>query len=581
LIVAVVTLAWTGYVRDAYHVGILGDDSLQYHLPLAARFAQTGYVSRLNFVWLDPVTSFYPNNAELFHAVGMVSFGRDVLSPIINILWLLLAFLAAWVLGSPFGVGHLTIGMTALVLASPLTAASQSGSAMNDTAVIALVLASIALPAQGDRRFGVLAVAGAAAGLAVGTKLTAIAPVLAVTVGFLILRRNRRLRVVAVWAAGLAAGSGYWFVRNLVRTESPIPILRIPGFRSVRVPSIDAYGRTVGDYLYDGHFWRTVVPDGLRQVFGPPYPVVIVLVAVGFVLGIASLIRGREHGARALVASSERDLTVTLVTTGLIAGAAYVVTPASAYGPARNPYLFGASVRYAFPAALASLFLLALATVKWRRVSSGAITVIVLGVLAFELGSTFRDLPNPLWSRPRALVAAVVLWAVGTAVARRHGEIDPGKLRGTVAAAALAVIVVVAGYPVGNAYLRHRYTNTRLWAWARTAHHARIAVVGSAAQYPLTGLDLSNRVEYLGRRGRAGSFASYRDCPRFRSALRAGNYDYLVAGTEKWDLEPAPEQRWEAHDPAVTPILHDRREGLDSTLFRINRSGGTSTGVCE
>jgi hypothetical protein len=315
-------------------------------------------------------------------------------------------------------------------------------------------------------------------------------------------------------------------------------------------------------------------------VFGPAYPLIILLVALGFAVGVAVLIRGRQHAGRVLVASPEREIKVTLVATAIIAGAAYVVTPASAYGPVRNPYLFGASLRYAFPAMLASLFLLALATNKWRRVRSGAINVVILSALAFELGNTVQDIPNPLWSRPRALIAVAVLWAVGTAVARRGGEIDPGKLRAIGLAGALVVVVVGAGYPVSHAYLQHRYTRDPLWAWARTVHHARIAVVGYSEQYPLAGLDLSNRVQYLGKHGAGGAFGSYRDCAQFRSALRSGKYQYLVAGTEKWYLEPPRELQWERSDDAAIPLLSASRTGIDTTLFRINRSAAPWTGPC-
>jgi hypothetical protein len=290
LVATLVAVQWAGYVRDSYRAGITSVDSIHYHLSFAARFAQMGEVSNLNFLWFDPIWTFYAQTSELFHAVGMVAFGRDIASPLLNVMWLALALLAAWVLGRPFGMGHVAVAMTALVFASPFTALTQSGSALNDTPALACLLASLALLAQGDRRPCVFAVAGIAAGLAAGTKVTTLAPVVAITVVVLAMAyRNRRWSTAAAWTGATAVIGGFWYLRNLVRAGSPMPGVSIPGFPSIRLPSVDAYGRTVADYLGNSHFWRAVVPDGFRQVFGPSSPAVLLLAGTGLVVGVAAL----------------------------------------------------------------------------------------------------------------------------------------------------------------------------------------------------------------------------------------------------------------------------------------------------
>jgi hypothetical protein len=482
-----------------------------------------------------------------------------------------MAFLAAWVLGRRFGIGHLTVGLTALVFASPLTAATQPGSALNDTAAIALVLASIALLAHDSRGPGVIAVAGLAAGLAVGTKLSMIATVLALT-GVVLLRRGRRGSTAVIWTAAMAAGGGYWFMRNLVRTGSPMPALAIPGLPSVQLPVIQMYGRSVSDYADNGHFWNTVVLNGFRQVFGSTYPVVILLTGAGLVLGVAAVVRSPPRFEDAVDAAATRRVSVMLVLTALVAGGAYTITPASAYGPPGNPYLFGASVRYAFPALLAGLLLLAIATVGRRSIWGAILAGVIVGIIAVELHTAIPGAPSPLSSRPRAFVVISVLWAAGTALAYRRPELALGRLRAGAFAIMAAGLMAVAGYQVVNPYLHHRYTDGRIWAWARTVHHARIAVVGYSYQYPLFGLDLSNKVQYFAKRGRGGSFVSYRDCTPFESALHAGRYDFLVAGTEKWGVESAPERQWVKSDPAATRILDERIGDLETTLFQIHRT---------
>ena len=50
--------------------------------------------------------------------------------------------------------------------------------------------------------------------------------------------------------------------------------------------------------------------------------------------------------------------------------------------------------------------------------------------------------------------------------------------------------------------MHRRYARTlplpRIYAWARTVHHARIGVVGFDLQYPLSHTDDSNYGQYIG-----------------------------------------------------------------------------------
>ncbi len=91
----VVAIPWIALTASALRTGVLGYDSLNYHLPFAAHFFQTGRVSSLYFTFTD-INSAFPANAEIVHAIGMIVFRRDVLSPVINLGWLALALLAAW-----------------------------------------------------------------------------------------------------------------------------------------------------------------------------------------------------------------------------------------------------------------------------------------------------------------------------------------------------------------------------------------------------------------------------------------------------------------------------------------------------
>ena len=107
--------------------------------------------------------------------------GGDVLSPLINLGWLALAVLAAWCLGRVWNAGAAAVAATAVVATTPVMIYASAGSAGNDLAGIALLLAAAALVVRGAASPRVAGLAGLAAGLAVGTKLTLIAPVIALT----------------------------------------------------------------------------------------------------------------------------------------------------------------------------------------------------------------------------------------------------------------------------------------------------------------------------------------------------------------------------------------------------------------
>ena len=142
---ALVAAPWLGWTIHSYRYGMETIDTLWYHLPQAARFVQLGSILHLQYFDRDPVTVFYPANAELLHAFGLLLFRSDVISPLINLGWAALALLAAWSIGRPVGRGpHCVIGVL-LVLGTPGMVLTQPGGAYNDVACIALLLSAAAL----------------------------------------------------------------------------------------------------------------------------------------------------------------------------------------------------------------------------------------------------------------------------------------------------------------------------------------------------------------------------------------------------------------------------------------------------
>ena len=119
LLVAGFVLAhWSVGIRVTLDTGITNFDSTWYHGPFAAHFAQSHSTFNLDFIAPQFLAWFYPANSELLHGVGILAFGRDNLSPLINAGWLAGTLLAAWCIGRPFGVGPLSMIGAAVVLDS-------------------------------------------------------------------------------------------------------------------------------------------------------------------------------------------------------------------------------------------------------------------------------------------------------------------------------------------------------------------------------------------------------------------------------------------------------------------------------
>ena len=181
-----------------------------HNAPFAARFVQDHQVGALHFTEVLSLTVwFYPQNSELLHSAGVLFLGNDFLSPLINIGWMSLCLLAAWVFARPYGGGPIAVLAIALVLDANMLLLYQPGDAKNDTAGLFFLLASAAIlvnadaqrrtadsergsrpPAPAPVATGALIVAGLAAGLALGTKLNLLAPFGLLTLGVIAVGRQ-------------------------------------------------------------------------------------------------------------------------------------------------------------------------------------------------------------------------------------------------------------------------------------------------------------------------------------------------------------------------------------------------------
>ena len=213
--------------------GMTGFDSTWYHGPFAAGFFQSGNTWDLHYIAPQFLAWFYPANAEIFHATGMLGFGRDVLSPLLNLGWFVGCLVACWCIGRPYRVAPWSLGLGAVALSVPALA-DQAGEARNDIVGIFFLLSAvaIALNAWGGstaeptsprmRRttaFGPCLVVGLCAGLAAGTKLNFLLPAAVLVLGMgLVAPRGLKGRAAGLSILAALAGGGYWYLRKLLHS---------------------------------------------------------------------------------------------------------------------------------------------------------------------------------------------------------------------------------------------------------------------------------------------------------------------------------------------------------------------------
>jgi hypothetical protein len=573
-VVLFTVLRWAGGVQDSLDHGIYRQDSVWYHLPLAAGIFQSANTWGLRFT--DPMALtawFYPQNSELVHVVGMLAWGTDFLSPFVNLGWLGLAFLAAWCLGRPFGRQvETTIGV-ALVLGTEM-AQAQAGNAPNDVAGIALLLAAAALlinaAAVGEgtldcRSPGIVPVAGLAAGLAIGTKITLLVPVAVVSVGLAWMLRDRGWRPAATWLGAVLIGGGYWYLRNLAHTDNPLPwISNGPLAGPDQVGLYPRAPHSVADYATSPGIWVHQLAPALNDAIGPLWP--LVLLGAAFGVGLAAA-RGPAL-----------ERLIGLAAIG--AAVAYVFIPVSASGAAGHPAGFATNLRYLAPALALGLALLPLQLHR-LGVASRLLAPGLAAVFAVDALASFDWLPGHLGGG-LAVVAllALLLLAVTFPFRPRHAA-------SAVALGALLAIVVL-GYPTQRAYFRDRYQPAlapaadnpgfrdspqwrRIQGWARHLREATIGVVGPAGafgQYVFSDSGLTNRVDYIAEPGADGAFRPITDCPAWRRAVNQGRFQYVVVtpATAFGPRNTPQESLWMNHAPQVRQILR----APPAAVYRVN-----------
>jgi hypothetical protein len=563
--VAVVWAQWCVQTADALGAGMANFDTLWYHMPFAARMAQTGAVSAIQFTQADPYVAYYPANSELFHALGIEAMHNDFLSPLLNLVWLAVAMLASWCFGRPWRIERVTLIAGCLVLSLPVLSGSQPGEAYNDIVGLAMLLAAAAVVvnADGDRRL--MAVAGLALGVALGTKFTFVVPACVLVVGLAAGAGSGRRRRLGALVLPLALTAGWWYLRNLIAVGNPeglqlhIGPLVLPGPVS---PLANASQQTVFSQLSHVSLWGSRFAPGLSHALGPLWPLVLALYVVAVVAGMMA--RGNP---------TIRVLAITAAATGV----SYLFLPTGATAIDQGSALFQVNLRYATPALVLGVVLLAVVVQERAPRLLGALGPSLLLVL---LGA---QLERELWPTQTArhlvfLIAAAAVTMVAFGAGRAIAKLPRSRL--AIAASGILLALGGAAYVVQRHYFDRRYLAggraepvlASIYAWAQGVEHARIALYGDVQQYPLYGARDSNEVDYLGAATGDGGFRPISSCRDWRTKLNRGRYRYVV-------LTPAPTApipvAWTQSDPVARLVL---QPAADAYVFEI--TGALQPGSC-
>jgi hypothetical protein len=554
---------WATLAAHSFSVGLWGGDENWYHLPYAARFAQDGSITALHYPSPSYLSWFHPVNSELFHAAGMVIFGRDILSPWLNLIWMAVGLLAAWCIGRPFGIAPLTATAAALAFDLPVFADTQAGSAYSDLFGVTFLLVAVAVlvtaySGEGPNRRSrvaepaALGLAGLAAGLALGAKLSFAAPVVVLVVAVIALapaglrRRTALLTVVPALATG-----SFWYLRDFYYAHNPFPYVSHIGPIDLPGPDEGLNGGppySVAHYLTNGKVWSDWFLPGLRNQIGPVWFLLVGLVVLGIVVAVW---QRRSPAVLVLAAATLAALVF------------YLLTPAAAEGPEGMPTSFTAGLRVLEPALVLGLVLAALATAGLRlRARWAALAgLTVLALVATHRGASFWDSGGQLAGAIVVGAALILLPVAALALAARGPS---GRLATGLAVAAALGLAIGLGWPRTERYLDHRYrvddapplydrlSLVPVYRWATGIHDGRIGTSG-ILQYGLYGDDLSNYVQFLGVVGSDHSFREITDCRTWRKTIDAGRYDYVVA-MPRFGGKRSPQIRW-TRGPESRPVL--------------------------
>ncbi len=310
-VAAIVVALYTLFLLDALTRYPTGVDGLHYHLPIAVEWMRTGRMDLVVGLRLQSL----PENGMIIPALLLAA----KLESLVNVAALpygLLIGTAIYALARQIGASAKTSAVSACVALSVPIVLFQSFSSYIDMyaasawlcSVLAIVWATRA--PTSNARWGLIALAGLSAGVALGSKTTFLVLVFFLAVVIVRAewfripgqapRKPRPIFAVALFSVACLPCSIYWFARGTVQANNPVYPLAVevagheilPGFNADSMPCFEK--RPIAEKLerWLPYPWReqkysgTGYPYSVNNAFGAPYamlvPLSILAVATGF-----------------------------------------------------------------------------------------------------------------------------------------------------------------------------------------------------------------------------------------------------------------------------------------------------------
>lgn len=397
LITAVLGFAGAVDVLLSLHVPSDYDDT-QYHLPNAASWVQTHNLWHLPPTNPGYLTNGYPSDGELVSSWTMLPSHVADWAALPTIFFGALIIVAAALLAEEIGGaawhGALAGGATVLC---PSSWEAGLDSSLTDWLSVGGLIAGLALALHARRRCGTrggsfLLLAGAALGLAVGSKDTTWIPtvVLAVVVAGMAGRGNR-LAAIGRLAAGVIALAAVWVVRDAIQTGNPV----YP--EPIGIVGATIFHGAVSPWTADS---TSLLQDIVR---GRVHALHLWLHdAIGW-YGLAAL---GALGAIAAVRRRPAAIVAALATAWAIA---YLAEPYT--GPAAVPLFILAQLRYGLPALAVALVCSCVVSRALRAVVAVAVVIDVGFVLHVRVRLPDEPLAA-LWPSSRDIAIAITVAVV-------------------------------------------------------------------------------------------------------------------------------------------------------------------------
>jgi hypothetical protein len=552
---------WLAWMEVAVTAPVQSADALNFHLPGAISFIQSGSLWHVTQYLVGQAQGNYPQNGDiLMLAAGLpwhsLAFVRYVDVPLLAIAGLAV-YATARELRAP--TGPAALAALALLAIRPVVEPALADVMTDPCFLAGFAIGMLFLVRHGRTQArGDLVLAGLGLGIAFGTKWYGLTDVPALVIVWAILAWQRGghvtpvLKDLGVVVACILVGGGVWLLRNLILTGNPVFDYRLSVFGLTILPAPpDQLRARIGFSLahYAGHL------DVLRHYVWPVFRQDFGLTGLLLVLGalIAPVLRGRSRHRLGMLAGG-----------ALLCALAYAVTPYSAQGFAGAPTLVAVNTRYGAPALVLTAPLLAVVIGRLRCLRL-PLELVLLVLIALNLHHYLWTSAGRVFVNAVALAGLLVLFGLARLLPRWGLVVRPRTIQNAlilacgcaVAVAAYHYQRVLAGRPYAPADATIDYVLTHAPTSTRIGVTGIWTAQGVEPVAPMFGPRFGNRLGYV------GPFVDHRleqytSRARFVAALQRDRYRFLEIGRGIPPV-PAPVQMVWARSAGYAPVAQSPR----------------------